>query len=101
MRYIIVSFQLLGSTTCRRQQTSYGDTSDIFVIIWDNKKTKYGNKTAKLRVIVLAASGLIKGKTMSRKIFPTFDNRDHVLSIRRRIRSKKKSTNLHYCFEDL
>lgn len=53
-------------------------------------------------MIVLAGSGLLEEKTMSRKISPTFDNPDHVLSIRRRVRSEKKNpTNLHDCFEDL
>lgn len=96
-----MSFQPHGLPTCRRQQTSYGDTPDIFVIIWDNKKRDTATKTAKLRVIVLVGSGLLEEKTMSRRIFPTFDKPYHVLSIRRRISSEEKSTNLHYCFEDL
>lgn len=93
-----MSFQPPGSPRRRRQQTSRGDTSDIFVIIRDNKKRNTATKQAH----GARRSGLLREKTMSRKIPPTFDNPDHVLSIRRRIsRGKKKTTNLHYCFEDL
>lgn len=80
----------------RRQQTSRGDTADIFVIIWDKKKRNAATQQPELR------AGLLEGKDNEQE--PTSDNPDHVLSIRRLISSegkKKKSTNLHYCFEDL
>lgn len=45
VRCITESFQPLGpGDVAGRQRTSYGDTSDIFVIIWDNKKKKRCNK---------------------------------------------------------
>lgn len=83
-----MSFRPLGSPTRRRQHTSYGDTSDIFVIIRDNKKRNAASeKTAELRGDRFGWTP--RGKDNEQEA-PTFDNPDHVLSISRRISSERK-----------
>lgn len=75
-------------TVSSQPAPSRGAAAAMFVIIWDKKKQN-------------AATQQLSGG--DNEPDPTFDNPRRVLSFRRHIRSteQEKTTNLHYCSEDL